>query len=34
MPDGNIRRLAFGPNNSAMVIYMILEDQLRVDALK
>jgi mRNA-degrading endonuclease RelE of RelBE toxin-antitoxin system len=33
-PDGNIRRLTFGPSDSAIVIYMILEGQRRVDVLK
>lgn len=31
-PDGPMRYLLFG--NQSMVVYMILEDQLRVDILK
>jgi hypothetical protein len=33
-PKGNIRQLTFGDGGSAMVVYMILEDQRRVDVLK
>ncbi|MFI7675460.1 type II toxin-antitoxin system RelE/ParE family toxin [Actinophytocola sp. NPDC049390] len=33
-PTGNIRQLTFGDVGSAIVVYMILEEQRRVDVLK
>ena len=33
-PEGSVRQLTFGDVGSAMVVYMILEDQQRVDILK
>jgi hypothetical protein len=33
-PEGNVRQLTFGDTGSAIAIYMILEEQRRVDILK
>lgn len=33
-PEGNVRQLTFGDVGSAIVVYMILEEQQRVDILK
>jgi hypothetical protein len=32
-PDGAVRRWAFGPGQAGQVVYLILEDQRRVDIL-
>lgn len=33
-PDGNIRVVPFGPDSEGYVVYLILEDQLRVAVLR
>jgi hypothetical protein len=33
-PEGNVRHVVFGRGGAAVVVYMILEHQLRVDVLK
>jgi hypothetical protein len=33
-PDGAVRQMLFGPNGAGMVVYLILEDQQRVDVLE
>ena len=32
-PDGGMRALAFGPNGEGDIVYLILDDQRRVDIL-
>ena len=32
-PDAGVRTLTFGPTGQAMITYLILEDQRRVDIL-
>jgi hypothetical protein len=32
-PEGAVRRWAFGPGQAGQVVYLILEDQRRVDVL-
>jgi hypothetical protein len=32
-PDGPMRTLAFGPNGEGDIVYLVLEDQRRVDIL-
>ncbi|MPZ80682.1 MAG: hypothetical protein GEV28_09915 [Actinophytocola sp.] len=33
-PDGSVRQIVFGHGGTTVVVYMILEHQLRVDVLK
>lgn len=33
-PDGAVRRMVFGPAGAGIVVYLVLEDQRRVDVLR
>jgi hypothetical protein len=33
-PDGAMRQLVFGPGGAGVVVYLVLEDQQRVDVIR